>query len=306
MAAACSAYSEDDIDDVAPPSDGGADVAPSDVSSTADVLADAGLFASRVVNASCRVDVTTRAAATFVLDGIGTKRIGVRALGPTLKGFGVANAMDDPSLRIEDATGKLIAENDDWSSGTSSAEVANAMLAPSHPKEAAVVASIPAGTFRIVVSGADASQGVVVVEIYDLDGEAPSSTRIASFSARGTAADGDGALIGGLIMRGDTPVPLLVRALGPSLSADGFANAIADPLLEARDDKQQVLHQNDDWGASGDRDAIAATAAAPTDPRESAVLAALGAGGYTLLVRAKDGGSGVAVVDFVDLRRGPP
>lgn len=318
IATACSDYSGSDEE--VSPVDAGGDVAPSDApgetsaeaSASADAGSDAALFAARVVNASCRVDVAaTRDVATFVLDGSGTKRVAIRVLGPSLSAFGIANALANPVLEVFDATSTSIAKNDDWQDDPpNAAAVQAAAVDPGSPQEPAVVLTLGVGSFRVRVYGKDGGQGVALVEIFDLDHASPASSRIRSFSAQGTANPGDEALIGGMLVAGTTAVPLLVRGLGASLEAQQIANALADPLLDVRD-SQKLVASNDDWTTSNDRDAIAETGAAPPHPLEPAVLVSLaggpggGASAYTVLVRTKDGGSGVAVVDFVDLRKSP-
>ena len=42
------------------------------------------------------------------------KQVVVRALGPTLTGFGINNALPDPTLSLYDGNGILLFFNDDW------------------------------------------------------------------------------------------------------------------------------------------------------------------------------------------------
>ena len=58
----------------------------------------------------------------------------VRALGPTLSNFGVANALADPTLELRDINGDLIRSNDNWSS-TQQAEIIATGLQPSNDAE---------------------------------------------------------------------------------------------------------------------------------------------------------------------------
>jgi plastocyanin len=50
----------------------------------------------------------------FIISGSGNKSILLRALGPTLSGFGVANALPNPVLQLNNGTGAVIASNDNW------------------------------------------------------------------------------------------------------------------------------------------------------------------------------------------------
>ncbi|HEX3816687.1 MAG TPA: hypothetical protein VHW03_00175 [Chthoniobacterales bacterium] len=75
--------------------------------------------------------------------------------------------------------------------------------------------------------------------------------------------------------------------------------ALQDPTLELRDANGSVI-TNDDWRATQEIDIIATTLA-PTNPRESAILATLVPGSYTAIVRGKDA-TGVALVEAYNLK----
>ena len=50
----------------------------------------------------------------FIVQGSGTKRVIVRAIGPELTRYGVRNVLTDPTLELHNAAGALIASNDNW------------------------------------------------------------------------------------------------------------------------------------------------------------------------------------------------
>ena len=50
----------------------------------------------------------------FIVQGAQPKRVIVRAIGPELTRYGVPDALADPTLELHDATGALIASNDNW------------------------------------------------------------------------------------------------------------------------------------------------------------------------------------------------
>jgi hypothetical protein len=112
-------------------------------------------------------------------------------------------------------------------------------------------------------------------------------------------------MIGGLITRGGTSKRVIIRALGPSLGTglNAISGALADPVLELRDSSGNLLATNDDWGNGSQVSEILATTIAPVNPLESAIVATLGAGNYTAIVRGADGASGVALVEVFDLDR---
>lgn len=50
----------------------------------------------------------------FIVQGTQPKRVIIRAIGPELIPLGVPDALADPTLELHDATGALIASNDNW------------------------------------------------------------------------------------------------------------------------------------------------------------------------------------------------
>lgn len=105
----------------------------------------------------------------FILgNSANSARIVVRALGPSLGESGVSGTLDDPTLRIVNASGVTVAENDSWSE-TQRAELEEIGLAPTEAAEAALVTSLAAGNYTAVVRGKNDTTGVALVEIYNLN-----------------------------------------------------------------------------------------------------------------------------------------
>src|SRR5438876_10188906 len=59
----------------------------------------------------------------FIVRGPDTKKVILRAIGPSLAGAGVFGAMADPMLELHDATGATIASNDNWQTSTQASEI---------------------------------------------------------------------------------------------------------------------------------------------------------------------------------------
>jgi hypothetical protein len=89
----------------------------------------------------------------------------VRAIGPSLP---VSGAMADPTLELRDASGTLLASNDDWRSTQQAAIVATG-VAPTRDAESAIVISFSPGAYTAIVRGANNTTGVAVVEVYQLN-----------------------------------------------------------------------------------------------------------------------------------------
>lgn len=107
--------------------------------------------------------------AGFVIEGPGPQSVLVRAVGPGLKRFGVADAAADPVVRVMDKDGAMIAENDNHVSAV--APVATRVSAFSLSQgslDAALVLNLPPGVYTAIVSTKGAA-GTVLAEVYEID-----------------------------------------------------------------------------------------------------------------------------------------
>ena len=237
----------------------------------------------------------------FIIEGSESKKVLIRGLGPSLAGFGILNFLADPTLSLFDHTGTLIAANDNWKS-TQQAQIQATGLAPSNDFEAAILATLSPGAYTAFLQGKSATSGIGLAEIYDVD---PSvNAQVTNLSARGFVGSGNDVLIGGIIIGGGptgSVQRVLIRALGPSLSSAGVASPLANPILSLRDINGTVIANNDNWQDSQQAD-IAATGKAPSNMKESAILALLAPGNYTAVVTGKNGATGVGLIEFYSLQ----
>jgi hypothetical protein len=96
-------------------------------------------------------------------------RIVVRGLGPSLADAGLGTPLADPILDVRDANGARLTYCDNWQDdAATAAQLTSLGLAPTHPKEAAILANLPAGAFTAIVAGKGGGTGVGMVEIYNL------------------------------------------------------------------------------------------------------------------------------------------
>jgi len=117
-----------------------------------------------------RVDVDPNALiGGFILGGTESKRVLVRAIGPSLAASGVPNPLADPILELHDGNGALLDSNDDWGLSPDHAEIQASGVAPTNPKESAVVKILPTGPFTAIVRGVGNTTGVGSVELYQLN-----------------------------------------------------------------------------------------------------------------------------------------
>ena len=104
--------------------------------------------------------------AGFVIAG-GSKKVIVRALGPTLAQFGVPNVLQNPTLALFDSNGHLIASNDDWQNAQAG-EIQASGLAPPNQAESAIVITAPIGNITAILAGKNGTTGNGLVEVYSL------------------------------------------------------------------------------------------------------------------------------------------
>ena len=125
-----------------------------------------------------------------------------------------------------------------------------------------------------------------------------------NLSTRMRVQTGDNVGIGGFIITGSAPKHVLLRAIGPSLTQSGVPNALADPVLELHGPGTFATINNDNWRDDPAQEAaILATGLAPTNNLESAIDATLNPGAYTAVVRGKNNGTGVGLVEVFDVNQ---
>jgi len=252
----------------------------------------------QLFNISTRLRVGTGdgvAIGGFIITGVAPKKVFLRAIGPSLQGLD--DVLADPILELRDAAGDLTMANDNWRDDAASAsELATIGLAPADDAESALTITLQPGQYTAIVRGSDGTTGTALVEVYD--GDLAADSQLANISTRGFVSSNENVMIGGFIIGGNSPANgrVVVRAIGPSLSAFGITSALPDPLLELKDANGSTLMSNDDWRESQETE-LNETGLAPTDNRESALVTSLPNGNYTAILSGKSNASGVAVVE---------
>jgi len=126
----------------------------------------------RLINLSARNRVGSGAdvlIAGFSIAGAGTKRLLIRAVGPTLAAFGVTGVLADPKLEVYDGNTKVV-ENDDWEVGLAPTFGAvGAFAFAGGSKDAAAIVTLAAGkSYTVHASGVGGATGEGLIEIYEL------------------------------------------------------------------------------------------------------------------------------------------
>lgn len=244
----------------------------------------------------------------FVLDG--NKSILVRAAGPALGALGVPGTLADPRLTLSASASDLQRTNDNWAQSDATPALfarLGAFPFAANSLDAALHVALGAQAYSAIAAGPTGNAGVALVEAYDADEVpgAPGRPRLVNLSTRGEVGAGDNALIAGLVLSGTQARRVLIRAIGPSLSAFGVAGVLADPVLTLYHGNT-VLATNDDWETNRGSTAVAVTAqrvgafALPAASRDAALLITLGPGAFTAVITSADGTTGIALIEVYD------
>ena len=246
----------------------------------------------------------------YVVGGAGTagnKPVLLRAVGPGLAAFGVAGALRDP--RLETYVGQArTGGNDNWGGGAALREAfaaAGAFPLANDSLDAALTATVSPGDNSVRISAAGGATGEVLAEVYDLTAGAAFATaatpRLVNVSVLKPLAAGE-TLIAGFVVGGGAGKRLLVRAVGPGLTAGfGIEGALADPGLEVYRGSA-VTTANDNWNAADA--AIFAQVGAfnlPAGSRDAAVVLDVAPDAYSVQVRNRTAGGGLVLVEVYEV-----
>ena len=234
--------------------------------------------------------------AGFIITGNGPKQVLVRALGPSLTASGVPDALQNPVIELYNSAGALVNGNDNWRDTQQNA-IAETAIPPSDDREAALLITLGPGSYTVTHSGKNATTGNGLIELYDLTGG--TAAKLANISTRAFVGSGDNVMIGGFIVAGDS-ARVVVRALGPSLTAAGVPGALADPRLLVYDGNGVLVGFNQNWRAVQEAE-LTATGLQPSNDLEAAMILTIAAGNYTAVAEGSNNGTGVGLVEVYNV-----
>ncbi len=127
----------------------------------------------RLINVSARTQIGDGGSALvagFVVAGSTGRTVLIRAIGPTLRTFGVTDALVDPKLELYSGP-TLLDANDNWGGSaslvTAFTQVGSFALELGS-RDSALLATLQPGNYTAQVSGVAGASGIVLVEIYEV------------------------------------------------------------------------------------------------------------------------------------------
>jgi len=261
--------------------------------------------AAQALNLSTRMLVQTGdnvGIAGFIITGAAPKHLLLKLLGPSLTiEF---NGLADPVLELH-RPGAPTITNDNWRDDpVQEAAILATGIPPANNFESAIDVTLNPGAYTAIARGKNNTSGGGLVEIYDLSPAV--LAKLANISTRAFVRTGADIIIAGFILGGQTGNDrIIVRGLGPSLTALGVTNALANPTLDLRDPNGARLVANNNWQDDPAQAAeLTAAGLAPVNQLESGIAATLPPGLYTVLLAGLNNGTGVGLVEVYD--RGAP
>ena len=268
------------------------------------------------------------------------KNILFRGMGPALAGMDgmFSGVLSNPVLTIYDGQSSPMGSNMGWTNaparmtGGGASRVQATMQSATQAMmnalgafttgmgsaDSALRMNGPHGAYTAMMSGANNSNGIGLVECYDADaalGNGANTARLVNMSVRANVGAGTNGLIAGFVMVGGpsgSPGTVLLRAMGPGLAGMGMSGAMPGPTMSLFDANSRPIASNSGWsngpmmaagaGASTTRAGMvpasmgimARVGAFPPTPgsADCAMVATLPAGAYTVVVSGLPDSSG--------------
>jgi hypothetical protein len=252
---------------------------------------------SRLTNLAVRAALDAGQVLIVGFSTTGKTDLLVRGVGPKLADFGVADFYADPRLEIYDGAGVKGLTNDSWDSALATTfQSVGAFALNAGSKDAALVTLVN-GASTAQLKGLDS--GVTLLEVYALGGmSAPA--RLNNVSTINRVGTGGNILIAGFTVSGDVAKTLLIRGVGPKLTAFNVGGVLADPKLEIYRDAT-LLAANDDWNASVAAATPGLGFALDAGSKDAVLLITLPPGGYTAQLSGVGATTGVGLIEVYEV-----
>jgi hypothetical protein len=254
--------------------------------------------------------------AGFTVTGSSAKPVMIRAIGPTLRGFGLTTALVDPVLSLYRGETRL-AVNDNWEDNANRTQIIDkavqngAFALTVGAKDAVLLTTLSPGSYTATITAATgtSASGVALVEVYDVDVSADADAtgrRLINLSTRGSVGTGENILIAGLVVQGTDNKRILIRGIGPTLGVFGVTGVLADPQIVVVRGSTTVA-SNDNWGQATNASEIATVTqqvggfALTAGSRDAALFLTLPPGTYTVQLSGVNNTSGNGLIEAYEV-----
>lgn len=273
-----------------------------------DHFVSAGATDNQLVNISVRLTVGPGEATGivgFVVKSARAPRFLLRAIGPSLVAYGIADPVLAPSLTLFRRGTVIDSDTVGARTVATAADFVRNGAFPLAPAsgDVAILRNLPAGAYAAHLS-TTGDGGVGLIEVYQDHTEANwAEGAVINLSLRGRAIP-HSPLIGGFVVPDGSSQTVLVRGIGPSLAKFGIAEPLSDPSVRIFDSSHAIVAENDDWWADGDSAEIqqaTAEVGAFRIPagRDAALLVTLSPGAYTAVLAGPSGDrTGVGLLEI--------
>jgi hypothetical protein len=229
----------------------------------------------------------------FVINSSVAKTVLIRGVGPTLAMYGVGDAVAQANITVFDANGNVVATNNGYlnasNSGTVVMTAASVGAFPlSDPGDSALLATLWPGAYTVQVAASDnnSASGSALLEVYDVDALTGNSTgSLAAGASRGMYGPNTDSLIQGFVISGTANMNLLIRGVGPDLSAFGISNPATAVGVTIYDTNDNVVAASLPSTSVNPDGSIAADVGdfPLTQAGDSATTVSLAPGAYTII-----------------------
>jgi len=270
----------------------------------------------RLANISARALVGTGANMLingFVVEGPDPKQLLIRAVGPTLASYNVANPLAEPRIHVyRQFVEQPIYENSGWNQYSNSIQSeilgaftsAGAASIPTDSEDAVLLVTLDPGVYTAIVSSEDNTPGVGLAEVYEID---PDSDRIVNLSARAYVGIGDNVAITGFVIKGNGPNRVLIQAVGPGISQH-VAGVLETPIIHLYNGDQEIIASNEVWEQNDNLNEIVemqtrvGATRLESGSQDAALLVELPRGVYTVIVSGEAATSGIALIEIYEAK----
>jgi hypothetical protein len=223
--------------------------------------------------------------------------------GQTMAAQGVTNYIADPVIEIwrvgSSGSWEVYKTNDNWgdASGTESISTVSGetgITVPVATTESAIVLTLDPGNYSAILKSKSTTTQEGLVEAYEIS-ESGVTSRLLGISTRGPMSSAY-PMYGSIAISGTENKKVAFMGKGPTMSAQGVTNYIADPLMEiwriGASGSWEVYKTNDNWGDASGAESISMVSGKtgitlPTSANEAAIVLTLSPGNYSAILKSK-------------------